>query len=86
MTGAAANTSIRGYQSTRGGSPTLEDILGEEPAAEGERNIQKLIRAWNDEMGAPELLRYPKRLVERMVKDLVQRVSRPGLSCSPGAT
>jgi hypothetical protein len=79
VTGAQANSSVRAYESTRGGSPTLEDILGEESGHDDERNVQKLIRAWKDEMGAPELLVYPKRLVERLVKDLVHRVSRVGL-------
>ncbi|ORY77626.1 hypothetical protein BCR35DRAFT_305393 [Leucosporidium creatinivorum] len=73
VTGAQANSSVRAYESTRGGSPTLEDILGEGSSHDGERNVQKLIRAWNNEMGAPELLKYPKRLVERLVKDLVHR-------------
>lgn len=64
----------------RGGSPSLDDILGEDLAADdGERNIEKLIRAWNNEVGAPELLRFPKRLVERIAKDLVMRVSACGL-------
>lgn len=55
---------------------TLEDILGMDPTAEqGETNAKKMIRAWNNEMGAPELLMFPKRLVERFVKDLVARVS-----------
>jgi len=79
VTGAQANSSVRAYESIRGGSPTLEDILGEEGGHDGERNVQKLIRARNNEMGAPELLVYPKRLVERLVKDLVHRVSRVGL-------
>lgn len=69
----------RGDDSLRGGreeSMTLEDILGMDPTAEqGETNAKKMIRAWNNEMGAPELLMFPKRLVERFVKDLVARVS-----------
>lgn len=59
----------------------MEDILGDDEAQEGgakERNIQKLIRCWQNEMNAPELLRYPKRLVLRMVKDLVHRVESAG--------
>lgn len=61
--------------STRAGSVTLDDILGHEQVVDGERNIEKLIRAWNNEIGAPELLVYPRRLVERIAKDLVNRVS-----------
>jgi hypothetical protein len=75
ITGGAANSSVRAYESTRGGSPTLEDILGEDTGGDGERNVEKLIRAWTNEVGAPELLRFPTRLVERVVKDLVRRVS-----------
>lgn len=61
--------------STRAGSVTLDDILGQDQVVDGERNIEKLIRAWNNEIGAPELLVYPRRLVERIAKDLVNRVS-----------
>lgn len=64
----------------RGDSPSLEEILGEEPARGRERNIQKLIRAWNNEIGSPELLVFPRELVDRVAKDLAARVS--GLSPS----
>jgi GINS complex subunit 4 len=54
----------------------LEDILGTEPEVSNERNVQKLLREWHNEMGAPELLRFPRELVEKFVKDLASRVSR----------
>lgn len=73
--------------STRGGSPNLDDILGGDDDDEfgggvgadeaGESNMDRLIRAWNNEIGAPEVLRFPKRLVERVTKDLYRRVSPP---------
>lgn len=69
----------------RGASPSLDDILAgrdddddeggehlDEPGEE--RNIEKLIRAWNNEIGAPELLVFPRVLVEQVVKDLARRV------------
>jgi GINS complex subunit 4 len=60
----------------------LDDILGQGAAVGGERNIETLIRAWNNEIGAPELLVYPRRLIERIVKDLVKRVSARSASRS----
>jgi hypothetical protein len=60
---------------TRGDSPTLEDILGEAPAGKKERSIQTLMRAWTNETAAPELLHFPRELVERIVRDLARRVS-----------
>ncbi|BGP19304.1 hypothetical protein JCM10213_001521 [Rhodosporidiobolus nylandii] len=73
VTGAAAGSSVRAYESTRGDSPSLDDILGEGDGREKGRNVQKLLRAWQNEMGAPELLRFPRELVERVVKTLAQR-------------
>lgn len=76
VTGAAAGSSRRDYQSTRGGSPGLDDDdMGEEGGISRERNVQRLLRAWHNEMGAPELLRFPRELVEKMVRDLARRVS-----------
>ncbi|GAA5988986.1 hypothetical protein JCM10908_006258 [Rhodotorula pacifica] len=82
VTGAAAGSSVRalggdtslGYASTRGDSPSLDDILqgGAGRGREG-RNVQQLLRAWQNEMGAPELLKFPTKLVERVVKDLARR-------------
>ncbi|KAM0791923.1 hypothetical protein ACM66B_004177 [Microbotryomycetes sp. NB124-2] len=37
------------------------------------RLIDRLTRAWNNEIGAPELLKFPKRLVERTAKELASR-------------
>ncbi|GAA5871998.1 hypothetical protein JCM3774_006577 [Rhodotorula dairenensis] len=82
VTGAAAGSSVRGlggdttngYASTRGESPSLDDILLGGAARERQgRNVQQLLRAWQNEMGAPELLKFPTRLVERVVKDLARR-------------
>ncbi|GAA5974317.1 hypothetical protein JCM11641_006732 [Rhodosporidiobolus odoratus] len=73
VTGAAAGSSIRAYESTRGDSPSLDDILGEGVRGDKSRNVQKLLRAWQNEMGAPELLNYPAELVERIVKRLAER-------------
>jgi len=78
VTGAAAGSSRRDYQSTRGGSPALDDDdLGDEGGLSRERNVQRLLKAWHNEMGAPELLRFPRELVERMVRDLARRVNSP---------
>lgn len=71
---AAAGSSTREYESTRGGSPTLDDILGTDGDVSNERNVQRLLRAWHNEMGAPELLTFPTRLVDRLVVDLSRRV------------
>lgn len=79
VTGAAAGSSVRGWESSRGDSPSLEDILGESAGKDKRRNVQRLLRAWQDEMGAPELLRFPRDLVEKVVKDLARRV-RPAHS------
>ncbi|GAA5939745.1 DNA replication protein SLD5 [Sporobolomyces koalae] len=73
ITGAEAGTSMRDYTSTRGASPSLDDILGEGGNLSRERNVQRLLRAWHNEMGAPELLRFPRQLVEKLVKDLANR-------------
>ncbi|KAL8287579.1 hypothetical protein RQP46_003437 [Phenoliferia psychrophenolica] len=55
-------------------SPTLEDILGEDDVVEKrERNIVTLIRCWANEIAAPEVLPFPRDLVERVVKDLARR-------------
>ncbi|GAA6059332.1 hypothetical protein JCM10212_005912 [Sporobolomyces blumeae] len=71
---AAAGSSVRGaYASTRGGSPSLDDILGRGGDLSRERNVQRLLRAWQNEAGAPELLEFPKKLVETMVRDLARR-------------
>lgn len=75
VTGAAAGSSVRGWESSRGDSPSLEDILGEGSGRDKARNVQRLLRAWQNEMGAPELLRFPSELVEKVVKDLARRVS-----------
>lgn len=86
VTGAAAGSSVRGiggdttngYASTRGDSPSLDDVLlgGAARHREG-RNVQQLLRAWQNEMGAPELLKFPTKVVERVVKDLARRVGHP---------
>ncbi|GAA5895881.1 hypothetical protein JCM6882_001401 [Rhodosporidiobolus microsporus] len=73
VTGAAAGSSVRGFESSRGDSPSLDDILGEGRKADEGRNVQKLLRAWQNEMGAPELLKFPRELVERVVKTLAKR-------------
>ncbi|GAA5881128.1 hypothetical protein JCM8547_005425 [Rhodosporidiobolus lusitaniae] len=78
VTGAAAGSSTRGgggYESTtRGDSPSLDDILGDGTASrEKGRNVQKLLRAYQNEIGAPELLMFPRELVERVVKTLATR-------------
>lgn len=79
VTGAAAGSSTRGgggYDTTsRGDSPSLDDILGDSGASkEKGRNVQKLLRAYANEVGAPELLLFPRELVERVVWTLAQRV------------
>ncbi|GAA5993879.1 hypothetical protein JCM5350_001578, partial [Sporobolomyces pararoseus] len=70
---AVAGSSTREYESTRGGSPTLDEILGMESDVSNERNVQRLLREWHNEMGAPELLRFPRKLVEKFVGDLARR-------------
>lgn len=57
-------------------SVSLSAILGDDSpfANTGERNIERLIRCLSNETGAPELLVFPKALVERIVKDLAKRV------------
>ncbi|TKA51247.1 hypothetical protein B0A53_05823 [Rhodotorula sp. CCFEE 5036] len=80
--GAGGGSSVRalrgnttnGYASTRGDSPSLDDILagGSSRGRDG-RNVQQLLRAWQNEMGAPELLKFPTKVVERVVKDLARR-------------
>lgn len=82
--GGAGGSSVRalrgnttnGYASTRGDSPSLDDILadGSSRGRDG-RNVQQLLRARQNEMGAPELLKFPTKVVERVVKDLARRVS-----------
>ncbi|GAA5905574.1 DNA replication protein SLD5 [Sporobolomyces salmoneus] len=73
--GALAGSSTRDYDAstTRGGSPTLDDILGTDGDVSNERNVQRLLRAWHNEMGAPELLVFPRRLVDKLVRDLARR-------------
>ncbi|GAA5901527.1 hypothetical protein JCM5296_006804 [Sporobolomyces johnsonii] len=73
VTGAQAGSSSRAYESTRGDSPSLDDILADDRHLAKERNVQRLLRAWTNEMGAPELLTFPRELVERVVKDLARR-------------
>lgn len=74
---AAGNSSTRAYESTRGGSPAmnLDDLMGQEAEISTERNVQRLLRAWHNEMGAPELLTFPRELVDNLVWDLTRRVS-----------
>lgn len=72
-------------ESSRGGggrgreeSLNLDDILGTgtNNELEGvETNAKKMLRALSNEMSSPELLHFPKDLVERFVKDLATRVS-----------
>ena len=65
----------RDYRPRRDESPSLEDIIGrDEVFATKERNIVTLIRHWANEIAAPELLVFPRDLVERIVKDLARRV------------
>lgn len=73
---APRGNTTNGYASTRGDSPSLDDILagGSSRGRDG-RNVQQLLRAWQNEMGAPELLKFPTKVVERVVKDLARRVS-----------
>ena len=73
---ALRGNTTNGYASTRGDSPSLDDILadGSSRGRDG-RNVQQLLRAWQNEMGAPELLKFPTKVVERVVKDLARRVS-----------
>ncbi|GAA6005774.1 hypothetical protein JCM11491_004004 [Sporobolomyces phaffii] len=71
--GAARGSSTRAYESTRGGTPSLDDILGTERGVSDERNVQRLLRAWHNEMGAPELLHFPRQLIDKLVKDLAYR-------------
>ncbi|BGP34659.1 GINS complex subunit [Rhodotorula toruloides] len=73
VTGAAAGSSVRGWESSRGDSPSLVETLGEGAGMDKGRNVQQLLRAWQNEMGAPELLRFPRELVEKVVKDLARR-------------
>ncbi|GAA5877767.1 hypothetical protein JCM16303_000230 [Sporobolomyces ruberrimus] len=72
---AAGNSSTRAYESTRGGSPAmnLDDLMGQEAEISTERNVQRLLRAWHNEMGAPELLTFPRELVDNLVWDLTRR-------------
>ena len=70
-----AGTSLRASSRARRDSPTLEEILGEEVGGRGERSVQRLIRAWNNEVAAPELLHFPVELVETVVRNLAERVS-----------
>lgn len=70
-------TTVNGYDSMRGDSPSLDDIIaGGIGAKKRGRNVQALLQAWQNEMGAPELLVFPVEIVERVVKDLARRVSR----------
>ncbi|TNY17206.1 hypothetical protein DMC30DRAFT_431816 [Rhodotorula diobovata] len=74
VTGAAAGSSVRaGFESSRGDSPSLDDILGEGAPRDTSRNVQKLLRAYQNEVGAPELLKFPRQLVEKVVKSLARR-------------
>ncbi|POY76222.1 hypothetical protein BMF94_0417 [Rhodotorula taiwanensis] len=82
VTGAAMGSSVRGgvgttmngYDSMRGDSPSLDDIIaGGIGARKRGRNVQALLQAWQNEMGAPELLVFPVEIVERVVKDLARR-------------
>ncbi|GAA6050984.1 hypothetical protein JCM3770_005355 [Rhodotorula araucariae] len=74
VTGAVAGSSVRaGYESSRGDSPSLDDILGDGAARDRSRNVQKLLRAYQNEVGAPELLVFPRELVEKVVKSLARR-------------
>ncbi|GAA6003030.1 DNA replication protein SLD5 [Rhodotorula paludigena] len=76
VTGAAAGSSVRGgygFDSSRGDSPSLDDILGDGHAKDKSRDVQKLLRAWQNELGAPELLVFPRDLVEKIVKNLARR-------------
>lgn len=81
VTGAVRGSSVRGAGTTsfgdsmRGDSPSLDDIVngGAGRKRQG-RNVQLLLQAWQNEMGAPELLKFPVAVVERIVKDLARRV------------
>ncbi|SGY43681.1 BQ5605_C001g00046 [Microbotryum silenes-dioicae] len=64
----------------RGDSPGLHDILAHEgedmdllDRGKRESNVAKLMRCWINESGSPELLPFPRKLVERLVKDLASR-------------
>ncbi|GAA6019061.1 hypothetical protein JCM10207_006304 [Rhodosporidiobolus poonsookiae] len=85
VTGAAAGSSVRGaWDSSRGDSPSLDDILGEGHDSDRSSDVQRLLRAWQNEVGAPELLRFPADLVERVVRNLARRkeVVRRAMSTS----
>lgn len=56
--------------------PSFEAMTALEPAGPKERNVQLLIRCWSNEIAAPEVLPFPRDLVERVVKDLARRVRR----------
>lgn len=91
--GAADTSSLAGRGRGRAGSldgDELDEILaGMEVDHDGvdaglggmrlhrERSIVRLQRALSNEQGAPELLEFPRLLVETVVRDLAQRVSRP---------
>jgi len=90
VTGAAAGSSVRaGLDSSRGDSPSLDDILGEGGARDKSRNVQRLLRAYQNEVGAPELLKFPRQLVDKVVKSLARRVrpplSPPSLASTPAS-
>lgn len=69
----------------RGRTPDLDEILaeidmdneGEGKGKQAERSIVQLERCLANEQGAPELLTFPRELVERIVRDLAARVSSP---------
>lgn len=72
---AGTSSSLRASSRARRDSVSLEEILGEEVGGSRERSVQRLIRAWNNEIAAPELLHFPVELVETVVRNLAERVS-----------
>ncbi|KAK4049225.1 GINS complex subunit [Microbotryomycetes sp. JL221] len=51
----------------------VDGLFGAPSRTPKESLIERLIRAWNNETSAPELLKFPKRLIERVAKDLANR-------------
>ena len=60
---------------TRDESVTLEDILGTGKEENGGTDVQELMRCWKNERAAPELLRFPLVLVNRLMLNLAKKVS-----------
>lgn len=60
-----------------GAGDELEAVLGDEYGERQiESNMHKMMRAWKNEAGAPELLHFPNRLVTRFASDIATKVRR----------